>query len=349
MAPQDPSTSSATAEPAVGILPARRARGGADTGPWSHRLRWMLLGFALSMPIHAVFVVWMAMVRVDRPGTPAPGDPSIVDVTFVPEGDVPSTVIGSSAGGSGDGPVISSPGAPAAEEPAATGLEGGPGVGTGLADGGVEGFGVFGRAGGGGGGTGIGGAGSGAGGGSGGGLGGGAGGTSFFGVGGTGTRFAFIVDKSGSMGGGRLEEAKEELRKSVAGLPDYASVYVSFFDSAPPWIFSDKWERVRSSTLQKLARWLRDVGASGGTQPMGAFRQVFALDTRPDVIFFLSDGEIPEESVGEIRRLNSRGKKVVIHAIAFGDEAGSARLRQVAAEADGEFREVKPRGPGARP
>ena len=44
-----------------------------------------------------------------------------------------------------------------------------------------------------------------------------------------------------------------------------------------------------------------------------------ALDTRPDVIFFLSDGEIPEESVGEIRRLNSRGKKVVIHAIAFGD------------------------------
>ncbi len=308
----------------------------------------MLIGFALSMPIHAAVVVWLASVRVDRPGAPTAVE-SVVDMAFMPDSNLPSSPTGTPTAGGGDSPALASAGAPAADAPTIDPLDGGEGSGTGLADGGADGFGMFGAAGGGGGGGG--GAGGNGKGGGGGGLGGGAGGTSFFGVGGSGTRFAFIVDKSGSMGGGRLEEAKEELRKAIAGLPDYASVYVVFFDSAPPWVFSDKWERVRSSTLQRMTRWLRDVGPSGGTQPTPAFRMVYALDVRPDVIFFLSDGEIPEESVAEIRRLNSRGKKVVIHAIAFGDDAGGARLRQVAQEADGEFREVKPRGvgPGARP
>ncbi|HAQ66537.1 MAG TPA: hypothetical protein DCR70_02055 [Phycisphaerales bacterium] len=183
-----------------------------------------------------------------------------------------------------------------------------------------------------------------AGGGGGGGLGGGAGGTSFFGVGGRGTRFAFIVDKSGSMVNGRIGEAKQELYKAIVALPDFASVYVVFYDSSEPWAFSDRWERVRSSMVKKLKTWLNNVGPSGGTEPTPAFRAVFALDARPDVIFFLSDGEIPPESIAQIRQMNARGKRVTINAIAFGEESGSQQLRQIAQEADGEFRQVRPKG-----
>ena len=140
---------------------------------------------------------------------------------------------------------------------------------------------------------------------------------------------------------GRIGEAKEELRRAIAALPDYASVYVVFYDSAEPLSFSDRWERVRSSMMQRLKNWLGEVGPSGGTEPVPAFRRVFSLDVRPDVIFFLSDGEIPDDDVVAIRQMNARGRKVTINAIAFGDEAGGAQLRQVAQEADGEFRQVR--------
>ncbi|RLS47205.1 MAG: VWA domain-containing protein [Planctomycetota bacterium] len=143
---------------------------------------------------------------------------------------------------------------------------------------------------------------------------------------------------------GRIGEAKQELYKAIVALPDFASVYVVFYDSADPWAFSDRWERVRSSMVKKLKTWLNNVGPSGGTEPTPAFRAVFALDARPDVIFFLSDGEIPPESIAEIRQMNARGKRVTINAIAFGDESGSQQLRQVAQEADGEFRQVRPKG-----
>jgi hypothetical protein len=225
-------------------------------------------------------------------------------------------------------------------------LAGGEGTSTGLGDGGADGFGGFGP--GGGGGDGFGGGGGSGGGGGGGGLAGGSGGTTFFGIGGRGTRFAYVVDKSGSMSN-RIVEAKEQLLKSISALPDYASVYVIFYDSAEPIAFSDRWERVRSSMLQRMRGWLqRNVGPSGGTEPVPAFQRVFALDARPDVIFFLSDGEIPLEAIGQIRQLNSRGRAVTINTIAFGDEAGSAQLRQVAQESGGEFRQVRAAGDRGR-
>jgi hypothetical protein len=143
---------------------------------------------------------------------------------------------------------------------------------------------------------------------------------------------------------GRIGEAKQELFKAIVALPDFASVYVVFYDSSDPWAFSDRWERVRSSMVKKLKTWLNNVGPSGGTEPTPAFRAVFALDARPDVIFFLSDGEIPPESIAQIRQMNARGKRVTINAIAFGDESGSQQLRQIAQEADGEFRQVRPKG-----
>lgn len=316
---------------------------------WAAGLRWALLGLALSLPVHASILVWMAMTGVERAGAPrAPRE--AIELSVLPEEGIEADAPADGAAGAvAEGPEVSSSASAitaALEDPLASGA---PGEGTGLGEGGADGFGGFGAGGGGGDGFGGGGGagGGGAGGGGGGGLGGGAGGTSFFGVGGRGTRFAYIVDKSASMRG-RIAEAKQELYKSIVALPDFASVFVVFYDSAEPWAFSDRWERVRSSSVQRLKSWLKDVGPSGGTEPVPAFRLVFALDVRPDVIFFLSDGEIPPESIAQIRQLNARGKRVTINSIAFGEEAGSQQLRQVAQEADGQFREVRPGASGTR-
>jgi hypothetical protein len=302
-------------------------------------LRWILIGLACSIPFHAAAVAWLAATLVQTPGNPKFESMVTMDVSSLPADGLPAQV----PGGSGSD-VMESPGVESTQQDpmASTALgplDGSPGEGTGLAEGGASGFGLDGSLAGGGRGTGTGGGGGG------GGLGGGSGTTSFFGVGGTGQRFAFVVDKSGSMAN-FIEEAKGELRKSIAALPDYASIYVIFYDSGDPLNFSDRWERVRTSTMARLGRWLRDVGPSGGTEPTRAFHRVFELDVRPDVVFFLSDGEIPEESVTEIRRLNATGRKVTVNTIAFGDDAGGARLRRVAQDSGGEFRHVRPKGGG---
>lgn len=286
-------------------------------------LRWMLLGVALSLPLHAGVAAWLATMRVEAPGRTDSGG-VLLDLAVIPEEELDTSPAGAQ-GSAAESPAVESA-TTLPMQGAETGpLAATPGEGSGLAEGGAAGF----SAGGGAGGAGA--------------LAGGAGATSFFGVGGSGQRFAFIVDKSGSMAR-HMEEAKAELRRSISSLPDYASVTVVFFDSGDPIPFSDRWERVRPATLSRLARWLRDIGPSGGTDPTRAFRRVFQMDVRPDVVFFLSDGEIPQESVAEIRRMNSLGRRVTVHSIAFGEDAGSARLRQVAQDAGGEYRHVMPRG-----
>ncbi len=323
--------------------PAHDGRSSARRRAWRSGFGWMALGLALSLPVHAALLVWLAVTSVERAGVPG-REQAVIELAVLPEdGGAPAMTPAQGASEAPQGPEAAADVSALPSVPTEDPFAGAPGEGTGLGEGGADGFGGFGP--GGGGGDGFGGGGGSGGGGGGGGLGGGAGGTSFFGVGGRGTRFAFIVDKSASMAS-RIGEAKDELQRAIAGLPDFASVYVLFYDSSEPWAFSDRWERVRSSTMARLKAWLRDVGPSGGTQPMPAFRMAFALDVRPDVIFFLSDGEIPAETVELVRQLNSRGKRVTINTIAFGDDAGAAQLRQMAQESDGQFRQVQPSAGG---
>ena len=300
-------------------------------------LRFLLLGFALSLPVHAAIVAWLALTFIERPGIPAT-EARAFELVSLPGADVPSSSQAVEAPEPDTGAEAPRTDLPRPDpSPPGGGLDDALlGPGTGVADGlgdlaTVPGDGF-------GGGSGSGG----------GGFGGGAGGTSFFGVGGRGTRFAFIVDKSGSMLGERIALAKEELARAVAALPDFASVHVAFFDAGEPVAFTEGWERIRSGSMQRLRTWLRGVSASGDTQPITAFRQAFALEPRPDVVFFLTDGAIPQECPEQVRALNARGKRVQVNAIAFDDGRGSPQLRQIAQESGGQFREVRA-APAPRP
>ncbi|MHC5023439.1 MAG: vWA domain-containing protein [Planctomycetota bacterium] len=175
------------------------------------------------------------------------------------------------------------------------------------------------------------------------GLGGGAAGTSFFGVASTGTRFAYIVDRSGSMGNdAKLETALAELGRSIQSLPDYAYFYVVLFSSKsvlPP--MQRGWMRAQRANVSRLSRWLdSEVDAGGGTLPREAFIQVFALDVRPDVIFFLTDGRVQDFSAAEAAAMNRRGKRVVINTIAFGDPSSQDMLKEMARQSGGVYRYV---------
>ncbi len=173
-------------------------------------------------------------------------------------------------------------------------------------------------------------------------LGGGSAGTSFFGVSSRGSRFAYIVDISGSMGHERkIQIAMRELSQSITDLPDFAYFYIVLFSSnatVPP--MQENWNRARPSTVRHFIRWLGQVAPGGGTQPRSAFSQVFSLQERPDVIFFMTDGEITNFSAEEVAAYNGRGRRVVINTIAFGDPSSQDLLRDIARASGGVYRFV---------
>jgi hypothetical protein len=179
-----------------------------------------------------------------------------------------------------------------------------------------------------------------------GGLSGGAG-TSFFGVSSRGTRFAYIVDRSGSMGNSqKMQIAKREMAASIDGLPDYAYFHVVLFSSDIVGMPGGRaWIRARKPAVSRFLRWLNDVDPGGGTEPMGAFYEVFALDVPPDVIFFLTDGEIPDETADLVGELNDRGGGVIINTIAFGDARSQEQLRRIASESGGVYLYVPQENP----
>jgi hypothetical protein len=172
-------------------------------------------------------------------------------------------------------------------------------------------------------------------------LGGSGAGASFFGVSSRGTRFAYIVDVSGSMGSGRearkIDTAMKELARSVQGLPDYAHFFVVLYSTAPR-SFHENWTRARPNVLSTLVRWLNATDPGGGTQPAPAFDVVFGLRERPDVVFFLTDGLIPAGTPAYVADFNRHGRRVVINTIAFGDPTSQEMLKEIARASGGQYR-----------
>ena len=182
-----------------------------------------------------------------------------------------------------------------------------------------------------------------------GGIGGGAASTSFFGVSGRGTRFAFLVDVSGSMSSGqKLETLMRELEDAIRQLPDYTYVYVVLFSSGsrvPPG--QEDWIRARPNSVRALVQWLRTQTAGGGTRPLSGYKRIFGLEPAADVIYFMTDGELDRlNDVGPVMLDIARtGGDVTINTLAFGDESSQDLLKELALATDGVYRFVPARGP----
>jgi len=301
------------------------------------RDRWtlILIGLAVSVPLHAAIAIWLMSILLARPGPIGAGEvtfelavlptPALEEsaTSEMPDAAAPAV---ETAVETIDANALSSIEPQAATERLGTGA---------LEAGGSGAAGEAGAPAGGAGGLGP---------------GGGGGGTSFFGIGGRGQRFAYIVDVSGSMSTGeRLPTAIHELKRSIAALPDFASVYVCLFHTVPvPQPFANGWVRARPANVARYAQWLDQQRPQGGTEPRPAFEASFILSPPPDVIFFLTDGEIPEQTADLVAQLNAKQKrKVTVHAIAFSSDAGQEQLRRIARESEGTFRFVpvgSPRG-----
>lgn len=173
-------------------------------------------------------------------------------------------------------------------------------------------------------------------------MGGGHTGPQFFGLGGearSARRIIYVVDRSGSMIG-VFEDLRKELKRSVDRLRKSQKYHVIFYSSDPPIEAppSRLVHAIRASKTRTFA-FIDQVIPEGMTQPIEAMRRAFRL--KPDLIYFLSDGDIPEaELLKENLAKWNRSEKVKIFTIAYVSGAGRHLLEEIAREHNGEFRFV---------
>lgn len=166
----------------------------------------------------------------------------------------------------------------------------------------------------------------------------GSGSATFFGVEATGNRFAYIADVSGSMSvENKIQELRAELSRSIMALMEHSRFAVVLFnEAAHPLGGEVKWTDATEGGKQWGLRWIERVQAGGGTNPLPAFEQVFALRPRPEAIYFMTDGEFDPLAADEIRKLN-RMSDVPIHCICFRTRASEELMKRIARESGGRY------------
>jgi hypothetical protein len=170
--------------------------------------------------------------------------------------------------------------------------------------------------------------------------GGGGKGVGFFGTRARADTVVFIVDMSGSMEGHRFDRAVEELIRSLNTLQPSQKFFIYFYNGVTYPMFGERSAKLMPATTgnrAKAAKWIRAFRPEGDTAPEDAIER--ALKLKPQVIYFLTDGEIPNTTRSTAQRFNTE-HKTVIHTIAFEYEGGAEQLRGIAADSRGKYRFV---------
>jgi hypothetical protein len=169
--------------------------------------------------------------------------------------------------------------------------------------------------------------------------------TSLFGITDAGRRFAYVLDRSGSMHDfGAIRVAKAELKSSLQRLDATQQFQVIFYSNAPVMLDprNTRSDMFRGTDTHRLEvdRQVAAVDPDGGTNHIPALEM--ALKLNPDVIFFLTDGAgvtLSDADLAGIKQRNNGGAR--IHCIEFG-KSNLGRgvknfLQKLAEQNDGEY------------
>ncbi len=177
-------------------------------------------------------------------------------------------------------------------------------------------------------------------------AGGGGRGASFFGTYAEGNRFIYVLDSSRSMTGDRWVYACNQLIDSLKALKEGQEFFVICFDFETNFLFNLTPSQLTyfsadDSTITRVRRWLRARKLGSDTRPANALR--VALEFNPDAIFLLSDGELQDNTLGMLRRINgpySVSRQIPIHSIHLFSPVGRYSLERIAMENQGTFTHI---------
>lgn len=147
--------------------------------------------------------------------------------------------------------------------------------------------------------------------------------TAIFGVPGEGTKFVYVFDRSASTGGPQyntLAAAKAQLIQSLEGLQSVHQFQIIFYNQTPT-VFTPggrSWGLCAATPQNKLLarRFIGSITPDGSTSHLEALR--LAIGLRPDVIFFLTDGDEPRLSAEDLEAIRLAAGAISINTIEFG-------------------------------
>jgi von Willebrand factor type A domain len=296
---------------------AATAAAGQPAIPLPTRSEWNAAGVSLMFHLLMLLVLAALLIPVRSVGSGTSIDGGIGNEQGDSGSLLDSVTIGSPEKGSGHD--IEKSLTPAVEGASAIegAMAGGSGSGSGLGKGSFDAIASLGAAGGGGG-KGVG----------------------FFGTRARAETVIFIVDMSGSMEGHRFDRAVEELIHSLNLLQPTQKFFIFFYNGVTYPMFEQRNPKLLAATSgnrAKATKWIKAFHPEGDTAPEDAIER--ALKMKPQVIYFLTDGEIPNTTRSTAQRFNTE-HKTVIHTIAFEYEGGAEQLRGIAVDSKGKYRFV---------
>jgi Ca-activated chloride channel homolog len=158
----------------------------------------------------------------------------------------------------------------------------------------------------------------------------------------------FVLDRSGSMSGQKIVQAREALKFVLNNLRDGDTFNIIAFDSRVE-AFRPELERFTSATRAEALGWVDNIRAGGGTAIDEALRITLNMitdDSQPNYIIFLTDGQ---PTVGERNEMriaeNARGlnrHRARLFCFGVGYDVNARLLDRLASENFGVSDYVRP-------
>jgi hypothetical protein len=164
----------------------------------------------------------------------------------------------------------------------------------------------------------------------------------FFGIRDRADTVVFVVDMSASMNDGpRFDRAVAELIRSLNALAPTQKFFVFFYNAVTYPMLDMRSAQLLPATPDnraKVIKWIKTLKPDNDTAPEDALDR--ALKLQPQVIYFVTDGEIPPTTRDSVKKFN-RAHKTVIHTIAIGSQEGAEMLRGIARDNGGKYQFVR--------
>lgn len=176
------------------------------------------------------------------------------------------------------------------------------------------------------------------------------GGARFFGVEARGSRFAYVLDVSGSMQEDqRWPALRGAVNQSVRGLQQHAHFAIFLYSNEAWPLGTGDWVNATDRAKARTINQFNTITPQGGTAPIPAFELVFRLEPKPDAIYFMTDGVFAsrdkEDIVRVLGRLNrADGRRVPIHCITLIEDGSAEVMERIARMSGGTYTHIAASG-----
>jgi len=163
------------------------------------------------------------------------------------------------------------------------------------------------------------------------------------------SRVIFVIDKSGSMYGDRLEMAKEAILQSLMQLQENGGkFYIYFFNRQSDAMPASAMLEATPDNILRMSEWLKSQKAQGGTDPSDSIKSAFSH--KPTELFLLTDGAFrtrkDEPAVRDLLNSLNSDKAVKINTLGIGDllrgREGETVLMLIAKDNGGTYTFIDP-------